>query len=197
MRILGIDPGSRITGYGCIEVKGSQLSHISHGTLKLTAPGAKTVLPLEQRLVTLYEGLNTVIRKNQPDILVVEKVFFAKNASSALKLGHARGVVLLCGGLHDLEVVEYAPTEIKQALVGHGRAEKEQVAEMVQMFVGKRQFTTHDASDALAVAICHGHSSVNKLLKILREKKKDDSKRQTRRFSRRNARRWTERETDI
>lgn len=158
MRILGVDPGSRLTGYGCIDLVGNQLVHVTHGTLRLSNTGGKAVIPLEERLLSIYEGLSEVIREVKPTVLSVEKVFFAKNAVSALKLGQARGAVILTGMIHSLSIVEYSPTEVKQAVVGHGQADKDQVAKMVQLLIGQREFTTSDASDGLALAICHAHT---------------------------------------
>lgn len=158
MRILGVDPGSRLTGYGCVDLIGNQLRHVAHGTLRLANTSGKATVPLEERLFKIHEGLSRVIRELAPAILVVEKVFFAKNAVSALRLGQARGAVILTGRIHELEIVEYSPTEVKQALVGQGHADKDQVARMVELLIGKREFETSDASDGLALAICHAHA---------------------------------------
>jgi crossover junction endodeoxyribonuclease RuvC len=159
MRILGVDPGSRLTGYGCIDWKDRQLRHVAHGTLRLSNTSGKAVIPLENRLLSLYQGLTDVILQFKPEVMAVEKVFFAKNAVSALKLGQARGAVLLTGKIHGLEIVEYSPTQVKQAIVGHGQADKTQVAKMVQLLIGRREFETDDASDGLALAICHSQFS--------------------------------------
>ncbi len=157
MRILGVDPGSRLTGYGCIDLIGNQLHLMTHGTLKLANTSGRAVIPLEDRLLLLYQGLSRVILEFKPQILVVEKVFFAKNVVSALKLGQARGAVILAGAIHSLIIKEYSPTEIKAALTGYGRAEKDQLARVIQLLVGKQNFTTPDASDALALAIHHSY----------------------------------------
>lgn len=157
IRILGIDPGSRLTGYGCVDVVGRQLVHVCHGTLRLSNTSGKAVIPLEERLLSIHHGLSEVIGKFEPTILSIEKVFFAKNAVSALKLGQARGAAILTGMIHRLKIVEYSPNEVKQSLVGQGHAAKEQVAEMVKILIGHREFDTSDASDALALAICHAH----------------------------------------
>src|SRR5581483_549145 len=134
---------------------GKRFRHVAHGTLRLSNTGGRAVIPLEQRLLSIYQGLSEVIREHQPQIMVVERVFFAKNAVSALKLGQARGAVILSGALHSLEIVEYSPSEVKAALVGHGQADKQQVAKMVELLVGCREFETSDASDGVALAICH------------------------------------------
>ena len=159
MRILGVDPGSRLTGYGCVDWVKNQLRLVTHGTLRLANTSGKATIPLEQRLLSIYQGLSEIIQETRPDILVVEKVFFAKNAVSALKLGQARGAVILTGMIHSLEIVEYSPNEVKQAIVGQGHADKSQVAKMVEILLGKQEFATFDASDGLALAICHAHFS--------------------------------------
>lgn len=159
LRILGVDPGSRLTGYGCVDVGGSSLTAITHGTLRLSNTSGKADIPLEQRLLSLYEGLTQVIRDHRPDVLVIEKVFFAKNAVSALKLGQARGAAILTGMIHGMKIAEYSPSEVKQALVGHGQADKDQVARMVQLILGQQIFSSSDASDALALAVCHAHAA--------------------------------------
>jgi crossover junction endodeoxyribonuclease RuvC len=161
MRILGVDPGSRLTGYGCIDLVGNRITVVAHGTLRLSNTSGRAVIPLEQRLLLIHEGLSEVILKHRPSVMVVEKVFFAKNAVSALKLGQARGAVILSGMIHNLSIAEYSPTEVKQALVGHGQAEKQQVARMVELLVGQQSFSTVDASDGLALAICHAHAAKN------------------------------------
>lgn len=165
IRILGIDPGSRLTGYGIVDVTGNQIQHVAHGTLKLAATGGRQEVPLEQRLLDIHRGLTEVIETFRPEIMSIERVFFAKNAVSALKLGQARGAAILCGAIHGLKVVEYSPTEVKSTIVGHGQADKDQVARMLQMMLGKQEFATSDASDGLALAVCHAritgtHSSL-------------------------------------
>ena len=157
MRILGVDPGSRLTGFGLVDLVGAQFRHVAHGTLRLSNTGGKAVIPLSDRLLSIHLGLTQVIEEYRPKIMVVERAFFAKNAASALKLGQARGVVVVTGAMHDLEIAEYSPSEIKAALTGHGQADKFQVARMVELLLGESQrFATSDASDALAIALCHG-----------------------------------------
>jgi crossover junction endodeoxyribonuclease RuvC len=159
MRILGIDPGSRLTGYGCVDVVGSKLIHVGHGTLFLASTSGKSTVPLEDRLLLLYEGLCKVIQEYKPEVMAIEKVFFAKNAVSALKLGQARGAAILTGKIHGLTIVEYSPNEVKQTVVGKGHADKDQVAHMIQVLLGKQDFKTSDASDGLALAICHAYTA--------------------------------------
>jgi crossover junction endodeoxyribonuclease RuvC len=156
VRILGVDPGSRLTGFGCIDLCGNRIEHVSHGTLKLCG-GSRSTLPIEERLLGIFTGLSEVIEKYRPEIMVVEKVFFAKNAMSALKLGQARGAVILSGMVNGLKMAEYNPTEVKASVAGYGQADKSQVARMVQMLTKCGEFSTFDATDALALAVCHAH----------------------------------------
>jgi crossover junction endodeoxyribonuclease RuvC len=159
MIILGVDPGSRLLGYGCIEKNGNHFRVIAHGTIHLFHKEYKNI-PVDEttpsRLKEIHEKLSEVIKKYKPQAMAVEKVFFAKNAVSALKLGQARGVVLLTGALHDLEIHEYSATEVKGMVTGYGRSGKEQVAKTLQMILGQQDFDTLDSSDALAIALAHG-----------------------------------------
>ncbi|MBL7715479.1 MAG: crossover junction endodeoxyribonuclease RuvC [Bdellovibrionales bacterium] len=157
IRILGIDPGSRLTGYGIIEVFGNSIRVITHGTLKLSSTSGRSTIPLEQRLLSIFTGLSEVIQKHHPHVMAIEKVFFAKNAVSALKLGQARGVAILSGAYHGLEIHEYSATEVKSMIVGQGHADKNQVAKMIQLLTGQKEFDTSDASDGLALALCHAY----------------------------------------
>jgi len=149
--VLGIDPGSLITGYGLVK-KGGHGSHISlsHGQIHLKASA-----PLHSRLLTLSEELEKVIDAYAPDVLSIESVFFAKNARSSLVLGHARAVPLLLAASHGMEVFEYAPRQIKSAVTGFGAATKAQVQKMASSLLHIDEMPGSDASDALAVALCH------------------------------------------
>lgn len=149
-RTLGIDPGSLITGFGVLEKNGARIRHIHSGFVRLT-PSPSLAL----RLNRLHQTLQTVIKEYRPADLAVEKVFFAKNVQSALTLGHVRGVVLLTAVESGLEVFEYSPLEIKQAVTGYGRADKKQVQEMVKILLGVSSLQNQDVSDALAAGICH------------------------------------------
>lgn len=149
-RVLGIDPGSRVTGFGVVGMDGNRLVHLSHGAI---ANDRET--SLAQRLATIYRGLEAVLEEYGPEEVSIENIFHARNAQSALKLGHARGVALLAAEMRGLPVVEYTPMQVKSAVVGYGRAEKCQVQEMVRRLLCLRQCAGTDASDALAVAICH------------------------------------------
>jgi crossover junction endodeoxyribonuclease RuvC len=156
--ILGVDPGSRFLGYGLIQKNGNSLRVVDHGTLELYHKEYRKI-PVDEttpsRLKEIHERLSGVIRAHRPQVMAVEKVFFAKNAISALKLGQARGVVLLTAAMHDLEIYEYSVTEVKSMITGHGRADKEQVAKMLTLMLGAQDFATADASDALALAAAH------------------------------------------
>ena len=152
MRLLGLDPGLRNTGWGVIEADGSRLVHIAHGTVK-----SDSASNLPVRLTQLYEGVTQVIETWQPQAAAVEETFVNRNPGSALKLGQARGVVLLAPARLGLDVAEYAATKVKQSVVGTGGAAKEQVQAMVRMLLGGEQIKGADAADALAVAICHAH----------------------------------------
>jgi crossover junction endodeoxyribonuclease RuvC len=155
VKIFGIDPGSDRTGYGCIETAGGRHHLVVCGSL--SAP-ARSTFP--EKLRHVHEGLATLLARHRPDCVAVENIFYARNVRSALKLGHARGVVLLAAAQAGLPVAEYAPTEIKLAVVGFGRAEKHQVQQMIKLLLGLDAVPSpHDAADALAVAICHVHSA--------------------------------------
>jgi crossover junction endodeoxyribonuclease RuvC len=155
-RTIGIDPGSRSTGYGIVEGDGRRLSHVASGVVSL--PGR---LPLWERLGIIYTRLVGIIEENRPDCMAVEDVFLAKNVKSALKLGQARGAAILAGVHAGLRIHEYSPLEIKQAVVGYGKASKEQVEEMVRFFFGLRERLNPNASDALAVALCHQNTGAS------------------------------------
>ena len=152
MRLLGLDPGLRNTGWGVIEVEGSRLIHVAHGTV--TSDGSQA---LSVRLTQLYEGVTGVIETWSPAAAAIEETFMNRNPGSALKLGQARGVVMLAPARPGLEVAEYAATRVKQAVVGTGGAAKEQVQAMVKLLLGGTVVKGADAADALAVAICHAH----------------------------------------
>ncbi len=149
MKVLGIDPGSLVTGYGIVFSEDQTPHYLSHGLIKM-----RRNAPLADRLGRIFEGVIKVIDLYHPDILAIEKVFFAKNAHSALMLGHARGAALLPGYLKKMEIYEYTPLEIKQSVVGYGQASKGQVREMVMRLLAIPDVLTFDASDALAVGIC-------------------------------------------
>ena len=150
-RIIGIDPGSRITGYGIIEQQGQQISYIASGCIRTS----DSTFP--ERLGTIFTGVEQLLEEFRPEEMAVEQVFVNKNAGSALKLGQARGAAICAGVNRSLPVAEYAPREIKQAIVGRGGADKDQVQHMVCVLLQLTDRPPSDAADALAVAICHGH----------------------------------------
>ncbi|GIW46797.1 MAG: crossover junction endodeoxyribonuclease RuvC [Deltaproteobacteria bacterium] len=171
MRVLGVDPGSRVCGYGVLESKGDELIHIESGGI-VTNPSIE--LPL--RLKKIYETLVDVINRLSPSAMSIEDVFFAKNAKSALKLGEARGVALLAAAVSGIPVYEYAPTEVKLALTGRGRANKLEVQKIVSKVLGIPEWKRADVSDAVAIAICHINLSKaskrlgNEVLKLRRRR---------------------------
>jgi crossover junction endodeoxyribonuclease RuvC len=154
VKILGIDPGSNRTGYGCVESDGSRHRIVTCGAIRTPALGT-----FPDKLLTIHTGLAALIADCRPDCVAIESLFHASNVQSALKLGHARGVAMLAAVEAGLPIVEYTPAEIKRAVVGYGRAEKPQIQQMVKLLLGLDAVPTpHDAADALAVAICHLHS---------------------------------------
>jgi len=151
LRIIGVDPGSVKTGVGIIEVQGNHLRHVHH-TMIRTGKG-----DFDERLFILYSGLSKIISEFKPETAAIEDVFVSKNVSSALKLGQARGALVAACGFHGLRVSAYSPTKVKQAVVGFGRADKDQVGHMIRMLLHPPEPCPEDAADALAVAICHAH----------------------------------------
>jgi crossover junction endodeoxyribonuclease RuvC len=155
MRVLGIDCGSRITGYGVIDTDGANCFYVSCGVIRL-----KAAEPLPSRLKSIYDGLLQVIHIHQPEAAAFESLFYASNVQTALKLGHVRGVSLFAAVESNLPVFEYSPLEVKSAVTGYGRAEKPQVQQMVRALLKLNVAPEpYDASDALAVAICHVHTN--------------------------------------
>ena len=154
MRVMGIDPGSLCTGYGIVEETGGRLTSVHFGSI-----ASKAKSPFEQRLKSIYDGLASMIKEFQPDAIAVEDIFFATNAKSTIKLGQTRGVALLAAAQAEITLAEYTPLEVKQSVVGYGRADKRQVRDMVTAILKLQQKPEPlDVSDALAVAICHLHS---------------------------------------
>lgn len=157
MRVLGIDPGSNFLGLGCVEGKGNAVTWVGHEVVKV-AEGKD--ISLGARFRAIHAGVLAALREWKPHVVAVEEVFFAKNPKSALKLGQARGAALLVPALEGLEIFEYSATVVKQTITGSGRAEKEQVQHMVKALLrgglkNPLEFQRSDASDALAIAICH------------------------------------------
>ena len=160
VRILGLDPGLRRTGWGVVEAAGSRLSHVAHGVI---AP--KDTLPFAERLAVLYEAIEALIAAHAPDEAAVEETFMNDNARSALKLGHARACCLIAPARAGIAVSEYAATVVKKAVVGTGGADKAQVGFMIRRLLPTAGETTADAADALAVAIAHAHARTVRGLK--------------------------------
>lgn len=155
MVILGIDPGTARCGYGLIDEAEGRLVQIECGLIE--TPPAK---PLLDRLQAIHEGISKLIDENSPGAIAVEELFFANNAKTAIAVGQARGVILLAAALKGVEVAEYTPLQVKQAVTGYGRADKEQVRSMVKTILNLADLKGHDdASDALAIAICHAFSA--------------------------------------
>ena len=153
MKVLGIDPGSETLGWGVVEGSGLKYALTDYGTVKSSPKEA-----FSKRLLKIYNDVEAVIEKFQPDVVSVEEAFYANNVKVALKLGQVRGVVLLVGEKHNLEISEYSPRLVKQTVVGYGNAEKHQVQEMVRVLLKMKVVPQpHDAADALAIAICHFH----------------------------------------
>ena len=151
VRILGVDPGSVKTGVGIIDVQGNHIRHVHHAMIR-TGKGE-----FDERLHILFSGLSKIIGAFNPETAAIEDLFVSKNVSSALKLGQARGALVAACGFHGLRVAPYSPTTVKQAVVGSGRADKDQIGYMIRMLLHPPEPCPEDAADALAVAICHAH----------------------------------------
>jgi crossover junction endodeoxyribonuclease RuvC len=151
MLVLGVDPGTALCGYGLVRSEEDELSLVAYGAVSTSANSA-----LPPRLLQIYKKLSDLVREYRPDAAVVEKLFFAKNARTALAVGHARGIALLVTAQADLPLFEYTPNEVKQAIVGYGGADKRQMQQMVRVLL-KLDFVPEpdDAADAIAIAICH------------------------------------------
>ncbi|MFC0408073.1 crossover junction endodeoxyribonuclease RuvC [Roseomonas elaeocarpi] len=158
VRVLGLDPGLQHTGWGLIESNGSHLRHLADGVVSTTAD-----LPLGERLSQLFRALNTILELHRPDEAAVEHTYVNKNPGAALKLGQARGVVMLVPSMAGLLVGEYQAMEVKRAVVGTGHADKVQVTDMVKRLLPGAVIRRADAADALAVAICHAHHRASRV----------------------------------
>ena len=159
IRIIGIDPGLRATGWGVIGVSGNTLSFIAAGTVRAPVDD-----DLAQRLVVLHRGLAEIVAAFTPDEAAVEQTFVNRDASATLKLGQARGIALLVPAQAGLSVAEYAPNAVKKTIVGAGHAEKIQIRAMVRVLLPRATFDSDDAADALAIAICHAHHRTARIL---------------------------------
>lgn len=155
MIILGIDPGYAIVGYGILEYNGNKFSVLDYGAITTVA-----ATPFPLRLQQIYERLTLLIHKYKPQVLSVEKIFYTSNAKTVIDVSQARGVILLAAQINGLPIFEYTPLQVKQGVVGYGRAEKKQVQEMTRLILGLDKVPKpDDTADALAMAICHGHCS--------------------------------------
>lgn len=154
MIILGIDPGIAIVGYGVIECKGNRFKALDYGAITTEAN-----IPFTERIRIIYDDMTTLIDKYNPTDLAIEELFFNKNVKTAIKVGQARGVEILAAVHKGLNIYEYTPLQVKQGVVGYGRAEKRQVQEMVKLLLNLKEIPKpDDAADALALALCHGSS---------------------------------------
>ncbi len=166
MRILGIDPGYAILGYGVVDMIGNRFSVVAYGSIT-----TDTKMDMPARLETLYDGLIDIIEKYKPQEASIEELFFNNNAKTAILVGEARGVAVLACAKNNLNICEYTPLQIKQALVGYGRAEKKQVQAMVKAILNLEAVPKpDDTADALAAAVCHGHSAGSRGMRMLRIK---------------------------
>jgi crossover junction endodeoxyribonuclease RuvC len=162
IRILGVDPGLRRTGWGLIDVAGNALGFVAAGTIKAPIEGE-----LALRLVALHAGLTGIVREYTPDEAAVEQTFVNRDATATLKLGQARGIALLVLALAGLSVAEYAPNAVKKTIVGAGHAEKAQIRAMVRVLLPRAEFDGDDSADALAIAICHAHHRQSAALRLI------------------------------
>ena len=160
MRVIGVDPGTAITGWGIVEGDGDDLKMVAGGVIT-TAAGT----PLPKRLQIIYRELTEIVNQWQPELAAIEELFFSKNAKTALAVGHGRGAAMLALANANLPITEYKPLEVKQAVTGHGGADKKQIQQMVKLLLSLDDVPRpDDAADALAVAICHLHSARLRML---------------------------------
>ena len=159
MIILGIDPGLAIVGWGVVEYKASHFKVLGYGTIETPAG-----MPTQERLSIIYDGLKELIEKYRPEHVAVEELFFNTNITTGIRVAEARGVIIMCAHKLGVKVYEYTPLQVKQAVVGFGRAEKKQVITMVTMLLGlQKPPKPDDTADALAIAICHAHSGASRI----------------------------------
>lgn len=164
IRIIGIDPGLRRTGWGVIDTLGNSVRFVASGSV--TSDGDDE---LARRLVSIHDGLESVLEEYRPDEAAIEQTFVNKDAGATLKLGQARGIALLVPARRGLPVAEYAPNAVKKAIVGAGHAEKQQIRLMVTVLMPKATFNSDDAADALAIALCHSHHRGSAAARIARQ----------------------------
>lgn len=155
MKILGVDPGNYITGYGIVEKQKSHLQHLIYGEVKMARGASRS-----SSLTTIYRQLTDIIEEYSPDVCAIEDIFYGKNIKSLIRQGEVRGVVILAASQCKLPIFEYSPLEIKKAVVGYGRAEKNQVQMMINAILKLPSLPSADAADALAIAICHANNNM-------------------------------------
>ncbi len=159
MRILGIDPGLAIVGWGIVDYAGSRFRTVAYGSIQ-TPAGLRT----EERLASIFDGMNELLDKYHPDEMAVEELFFNTNITTGIRVAEARGVILTAAEKKGVRMQEYTPLQVKQSVVGYGRAEKKQVITMVTMLLGLKEAPKpDDTADALAIAICHAHSGCSRI----------------------------------
>ena len=164
MRIIGIDPGYAIMGYGVLDYIGNKFTAVEYGSITTEAH-----TPNEERLMLLYDGLNEILDKYKPDEAAIEELFYNTNATTAIMVGEARGVALLACAQHGVNISEYTPLQIKSSLTGYGKADKKQVQTMVKMILGLSEVPRpDDTADAVAAAICHAHNGGGRLAKLMK-----------------------------
>lgn len=166
MIILGIDPGLAIVGWGVIEYTGSKFTVLGYGSIETPAKTAT-----EDRLLLIYKGLKQIIEQYRPEQIAVEELFFNTNITTGIRVAEARGVILMCARSLEVKIFEYTPLQVKQSVVGYGRAEKKQVISMVTMLLGlDKPPRPDDTADALAIAVCHAHSGASRMAKYYEQK---------------------------
>ena len=159
MRILGIDPGYAIVGFGVVSYHGADFTPLEYGAIT-TEAGTR----FAARLTAIYDDLDFLLKRFQPDCIAIERLYFTSNQKTVIDVAQARGVIVLCAEQHQIPMYEYTPLQVKQAVVGYGRAEKEQVIRMVTTVLGlEKPPKPDDTADALAIAICHGHSASSRI----------------------------------
>jgi crossover junction endodeoxyribonuclease RuvC len=159
LRTLGIDPGSRVTGYGVVEQAGGRIVRVDHGEIRI-----RNGEPFTRCLSRIFDELTEVIQRTRPDAIALEDIFYGKNVKSLIKQGHVRGVALLAASRSGVPAYEYTPLEVKKAVVGYGQAEKQQVQMMIRAILQLQETLPPDASDALAVAVCHTNTKKDAVL---------------------------------
>lgn len=156
MIIIGVDPGYAITGFGIVEYINNKFSVLQYGVIS-----TKSTMPFEKRLLAISDGLDSLFQQYKPDSMAIEELFFSRNTTTAIGTAQARGVAVLCGAKSGINVYEYTPLQVKLAVTGFGRADKNQVQQMVKILLNQKEIVKpDDAADALAVAICHAHTGI-------------------------------------